>query len=174
MAIPDLVTTVGSDSANSYRSLTEAEDYFDARPNSDAWTNAETPEKQKALLAACRRLSGFDYVGYRATTTQKLPWPRIDAPKRDGAAEYFAIDSTLNYGETYSETEIPEEIKDAQCEIALEYLDGWTEGREASIKRFTDDKMSVEYDQPTQRGELPPRINQLLAGLIRPGRRIRG
>jgi len=47
-------------------------------------------------------------------------------------------------------------------------------GDDAEVKSFSDDKMSVTFDQPRDRNELPAEVARLLTGLIRQGRLIRG
>jgi hypothetical protein len=105
-----LVETVGSASANSFVSVAEADAYLEARLNSSAWTGAE-PKKQ-ALIEATRDLCNETYQGYRASATQALAWPRSDAPNPDGETDSVYFETTV----------IPQRVKDATCELALEFL----------------------------------------------------
>jgi hypothetical protein len=83
--------------------------------NADAW-NGETDDDQKvrALIDATREINLLSYRGYASTDTQALTWPRA-------YAEIPAEDATV--ADTYYlTTEIPQRIKDAVCELALQFL----------------------------------------------------
>jgi hypothetical protein len=174
---PALITTIGAANANSYRSLDEAGEYFEARLDSENWF-AESPTRQtQLLLKAARRLDQINWLGARVDAVQALAWPRIGVAKRDGAgiAMYAWVGSwPACYGEQYRTDEIPDVVKDAQCEFAFEYMRSLGEGDESEIKSFSADGMSVTFDQPRQMADLPPEISRLIAGLVSPYRRIRG
>lgn len=100
--------TSGGASANSFVSVAEADTYFSYHRFASLWTEAETPDKEKALVMATRRLDTENYFGQKVTTTQALKWPRYDVFDEDG----IAVPTTA----------IPQRIKDATCDLALEYL----------------------------------------------------
>lgn len=123
-----LVTTIGGSTSDSYVTLAEADDYFDARFGSDVWTApASDADKEKALKQAARHLGRFRFVGQRNSPTQALSFPRgypyNDDPERQSAA-----------------LAIPQTIKDAQCEEALSLLeaandpDGSASSRRAALQ----------------------------------------
>lgn len=71
-------------------------------------TTPSNPEV--AIMHAMRYLEGafFDrWVGYKKTEEQALSWPRAYAARRDGWA--------------VSESEIPKDVKDAVCVLAIKY-----------------------------------------------------
>lgn len=178
MPVPTLDTAIGGATANSYRTLVEADAYFEARLDGEGWA-LETPDRRTlALLKAARRLNQFDWLGSRVTTTQALAWPRVGVPKRDCTGAYtdggYHLGGVASYGEEYRTDEIPEVVKDAQCELAFAYLNGYAEDGEAEVKSFSDRDMSVTFDDLRGRDELPPEVARLLAGLINPGRLLRG
>lgn len=115
-----LDASIGGASSNSYVDLASADLYFSTRLYSDAWLNAQTTEKEAALITATSRLEEDQYIGGRASSTQALSWPRYAAEKRDvpgvtgGYSTYYA-----GY---YLATEIPKPLKDATCELALALL----------------------------------------------------
>jgi len=78
------------------------------------------------------------------------------------------------FGQQYQPTEIPQQVKDAQCEFAFEFLNGFNDGDEAEVKQFSDDKMSVTFDRPRQPGELPAEVSRLISGLTAQNKRVRG
>jgi hypothetical protein len=177
MALPAFITNIGAPNANSYRTLDEAGEYFEARLDSENWF-AESPTRQtQLLLKAAKRLDQINWLGARVDAVQALAWPRIGVAKRDGAgvAMYAWVGSwPAGYGEQYRTDEIPVVVKDAQCEFAFEFLNGWTDDGEAEIKSFSADGMSATLDQPKLAGALPAEVARLIAGLISPHKRIRG
>lgn len=116
--------TVGGVSANSYETLLEAQDYFDARLPVAGWDNANSQDvllamatrllenyaqSLKKLVPAANGIAAYYLVGRKwtgspATTTQRLSWPRIGMYDINGNL----IPSTV----------IPEELKEAQSELA--------------------------------------------------------
>ncbi len=105
-----LVTTVGGESSDSYATLTEATTYLQNRVGFEDWADGNYSDEQKeaALIDAARMLDEFTYLGNPVTYTQALQFPRVFVLKRNG-----------NY---YLSTEIPQEIKDAQCILAFQLL----------------------------------------------------
>lgn len=112
-----LVPTVGSASANAYVSVAEADTYFTDRGSASAWTGTDDV-KARALIQATDRIDQEEFRGYpalplngtRASDTQALKWPRQNA--------------TDDEGWTYEDDVIPERIKKATMELALEILAG--------------------------------------------------
>ena len=180
MPIPALDTTIGGASANSYVSLSEADGYFEARLDGDTWPTFSSNKRTQALLKAAKRLDQINWLGARADTAQALAWPRVGVAKRDSADVYTSgLDYGFGYpcggfGQQYQPTEIPQQVKDAQCEFAFEFLNGFNDGDEAEVKQFSDDKMSVTFDRPRQPGELPAEVSRLISGLTAQNKRVRG
>lgn len=111
-----IVADVGSASANSFVTVDEADAYLATRLNSSAWTGTE-PKKQ-ALCEATRDISAIVYQGWRVNDAQALSWPRFQAPNPDASGSL----GYATYATYYLETMIPQRIKDATCELALEFL----------------------------------------------------
>ena len=162
---------VGGTSSNSYVTLQQFADYRDLyRINADAFDGATADDKVRALLMAARRLDRENWIGSPVTDTQALAWPRsgvckIDAVRGDGLSYW---------GEEYSTTEIPLQIKHAQMELALSYLDGFDDGEEDAIQSFSADGVSVEFRGSRPSGSLPSAVSQLIGGLLRGNRLVRG
>ena len=62
---------------NSYVSLVEAEAYFADRLNVAAWTEADDPSKEQALVTAAKQLNLTRWIGVIADKSQTLAFPRI-------------------------------------------------------------------------------------------------
>lgn len=89
---PTLDATPKGPNSNSYLTVTEATDYFDAISQSkfDAWSTLDGNEERYLIRATKIVDSHFDFMGARTTNEQSLQWPRDFVP-RDGiyADEYW-------------------------------------------------------------------------------------
>lgn len=108
---------------NSYVTLDEAEQYFSGRLYTDEWEQADQTTKEKALLMACRRIERLQFKGIKADPeNQILQFPRalpsVGMPLYPRERQ-FNFDYTLAY---IMQEEVPEEVKQAQCEEALALL----------------------------------------------------
>src|SRR5262249_16056974 len=140
----EIIATIGATDANSFVTMAEAENYHNARLNSAAWTDANADDKARALLMAANRLQLENWLGNRGTTTQRLAWPRLAVGKIDPVSVGFGYGGNWGYGgnyayftEVYQSNEIPQPVKDAQCELALAYLEGFDDGAEDAIDSFS-------------------------------------
>lgn len=109
--------TVGGASSNSFCSLAEATTYLSGRLNTTLWDAATTDSQNRALVEAARELNVLAFSSRKATSTQAMQWPRfwaIDPDASTFAVWYFAS------------TVIPQRVKDAQCELALEFIKAGT------------------------------------------------
>lgn len=155
-----VVETVGSASANSFVSVAEADAYLEARLNSSLWAGTE-PKKQ-AVIEATREISAMIWQGYRVTATQALSWPRANAPDPDAISDYVYFDTDV----------IPQRVKDATCELALEFLKAGTTDiagtdKGAGVIEKTVDVLTTRWASPTPGGLARyPRVMKLLAPLL--------
>ena len=70
--------TIKGENANSYVTLTEANDYFDTSPDSSTWTNKTDDQKKRSLISATRWIDTFVYQGDRCDEDQALKFPRTN------------------------------------------------------------------------------------------------
>jgi hypothetical protein len=130
-----ITATPGSASANSFATAAEMTAYCLARLNATIWTGADA--QLPALVEATRDLNLLEYVGSRTDAVQALSWPRAYAPNPDApfpvGPDVVVYDPMLP---TYfPNNAIPQRVKDATCELALQYLKlGTTDA--ASIDRL--------------------------------------
>lgn len=123
-----MALTVGT---NSYISVDDAEDFFEARLHSTAWTGASGSDKPAALMQATRMLDELmDWIGVPAVEGQALRWPR----KQERPCVPFEILAPVpallvpdfklrdRDGNPIAEDEIPQKVKDAVCEQAIYLL----------------------------------------------------
>src|SRR5262249_50443542 len=142
--------TIGGANANSYVDVAAADLYFDDQLNSSKWTAASTADKTRALLMAANRLQIENWLGGRVKTTQRLAWPRLDVREVDPIGMGYGTGYGYGYGyfstEYYRSDEIPQPVKDSQCEFALVFLSGGGGGVAAgTIESFTVDALSVKF-----------------------------
>jgi hypothetical protein len=161
--MPTLIATAGASNANAFVSVADTDTYMDARLNASAWTGeADEDVKERALIEATRELNLWAWKGNRTTSTQALAWPRDlvhnpDSPNFD----YFA------------NTVIPQRVKDATCELALEFLKAGTTDvaaleRTANVARKKTDVLETDYVAPQFRAKglaRYPRVIALIAPL---------
>jgi len=82
-----------------YVTVEEANTYFSSRLHTEAWTQASTCDKGKALAMATRAIDRTPLKGVKARYDQANQFPR------------------------YPDTEVPQAVKDACCEEALAILE---------------------------------------------------
>lgn len=100
-----LDATIGGAASNSYDTLANAEIYFEGRLNKANWDSQTDGDKDAALVHATTILDAEPYDGLKASTTQRLKWPRVEVLDDDD----IEIASTI----------IPKEMKEAIFELAL-------------------------------------------------------
>jgi hypothetical protein len=104
--MPTIVATAGASNANSYVTLAEAETYMETRLHKTAWEDAESSEKEAALIWAARLIDRtMRFNGTKVASTQALAWPRSGLTDESG----FAV----------AENSVPQIIKDLQVELAF-------------------------------------------------------
>lgn len=107
--------------ANSYIDVAFADSYH-ATYGNDSWTGT-TEEKEKALVIACQSLDllyGPKFLSNRLEGNQSLLFPRYPFTDRNGNARI--------------KQEVPIEVKKAQAELALMFINGtdlFPEGNDA-------------------------------------------
>ena len=113
--------TVGGETANSYVTVADADDYFTGRLDNALWSTT-APRKQAALAMATVRLNLEQYGGQTTTSVQALQWPRNYIVDYEGHNVYIPNDV------------IPPELTYATCELALHYMK--QEAGEFSVDEF--------------------------------------
>lgn len=156
-----LIVETGSASAlsESYVSTSEVDTYHANRGNT-TWATITTAEKEEA----CRR--SIDYMqqvyahrwhGYKKTTTQALDWPRQEVPQSDVYGVVY-----------YSETAIPQILKNAQCELAWKAAQGeLSPDLGQKVKREKIDVIEIEYEQGATQYVRYRAIDNMLSSLLK-------
>ena len=132
--------TIKGENANSYVTLTEANDYFDTSPDSSTWTNKTDDQKKRSLISATRWIDTFVFYGDRCDDGQALKFPRNN----------YQVD-----GVELACTKIPNNIKYAQYELAralandTDAITGTT-GKEGNISEAKLGDLEVKFNTATQ------------------------
>ena len=81
-----LKAVAGATDSNSFATRDQAEDIFEGRASSSAWSSATDAKKDASLIEATAELEArFTWRGEKAETTQALAFPRTGL-ERDGVA----------------------------------------------------------------------------------------
>ena len=148
-----LDATVGGANANSFVTLAAANTYFETRTHATSWTGTNEA-KEKALITATQRLNQETFAGVKASTTQALKWPRYDTADADGYP--------------YASDAIPQALKDATCELALELMAtaALAQSKLTNYARLKIGPLDITPQQPQKSGALPAQVLRLLSGLL--------
>jgi hypothetical protein len=139
--------------ANSYVDLAYASAYFASRLGSESWNGAASEVRESSLIQATTHLDAvFDWEGeYRTDEDQALMWPRVCAHDRDG----FVI----------PDDEIPENVKKAQCELALFFItNGGYTGESRDVDRIRIGTLMLDFDNNVAALPIPTVVTELLRG----------
>ena len=146
-----IIATPGAADANSYVTEAEATDYIaEMILNSDVqhWGSGNEDSRHRALAAATQRLDRERFLGARVTNTQALQWPRTGVRRPDTYINTYSVGFPFRITTDYfTDTEIPEQIKRAQVELAV-YLHQNVEGLGLSGSKTTRTSRSAALTLP--------------------------
>lgn len=117
-----LIVEIGSGvaGANSFVDMAYADAYF-AASGETSWAG-EAAAKEAALVRAGRYLNGLCWLGDKVDRVhQAMCWPRYNMPLPGSSGVNYL---GYAYADYWPSNEIPEAVKQAQCEAALRYLAG--------------------------------------------------
>lgn len=141
--------------AESYVTVADADAYF-LKLNNSVWDALDVEDKEAGLRAATQYIdSTYNFIGCLVSNQQPIMWPRT-----------AAID---NAGRLLSITTIPQRLKDATCEAALQHNSGAllaSTDRETSSEKVGS--IEVSYFQG-QNSKKYPLVNVLLKDLVSGG-----
>lgn len=171
LIVEDGLTDGGVPDAESYVTVAFADEYWAARNRSE-WSALGAPAKEAALLDACAYLdSGYEWIGTRRYSTQYLNWPRavMGYGTRVSGISFDLMLPGIN--------EVPLALKRAQCELAMESLNGRLaeafDPRTQAVASETVGPVSVSYFNTGARSRSFPLVDMLLKD-IATGRNING
>ena len=130
-------STISGTTANSYISVTQADDFFTAHLDQEYWTNLSTSKKQAALVQATNRIDQEQFGGRRTIDAQRLQWPRTFIISRDKTPKSEEVAEFIGGAYYRPSNEIYKELIEATCEMAL-YLIKMNQGE------FTVDEFDLQ------------------------------
>lgn len=105
---------------NSFVTVSEADEYFQLRLNSDAWLDGDCDKVEQALVTATGIIDNLVWSGTATpTTSYPLSWPRDIEYYDSKFGDYVTLEDDRTDS---SEGTIPEDIKTATCELAFHLL----------------------------------------------------
>ena len=136
-----------------YSNVAEAEIYLGARLGADAWNNATTVNKEKALVTSTRIMDRHIWKGERTAPApgQPLEWPRTGV--------------TDKYGNDLSSVTVPTQVFTGSQELALALLRDATvqDGNGRSVKSLkVAGDMDVEFIGVGSQSVWPQAVRELL------------
>lgn len=145
-------STPKSATANSYVSVSEADDYFAAHLDSEFWPTA-SKDKQAALVMATNRIDSEVFQGRRTDLDQALQWPR-------------------SWGSAFVDADtIPRELKIATFEMALHYLKMKAgeftvdENDLETLDKYKIGPLDVQIKGNVKADRLPSKVKRLLQAI---------
>ena len=174
-----IVATVGSASANSYVTLSDANAIVEGLVLSDdvsVWDSSSTDNKNRALYTATQRIDREKFLGARVDDTQALEWPRSGVRKPDTYTNLYGLSFPNRLiADYYTDTEIPDRVKKAQVILAV-YLNNNRNGLELSgLEDFATVSIGNINATPRFYGatgidRIPPIVDHYLMGIRIGGR----
>ena len=168
--------TVGAANANSYISLTEANELIEGLIADDdviAWEAGSTSDdyRNRALYTAAQRIDRERFLGARATDTQAMQWPRTGVRKPDTYINTYSVGFPFRITTDYfTDTEIPDQIKKAQAVLAA-YLNNNKDGLGLSgLEDYQNIKVGSLDATPNNYGavgadRVPPMFERYFTGI---------
>lgn len=114
---------------SNYADISTAETYFAGRLETEPWDSASDTDKEKALTQATNAIDRLNYKGEKTDSDQDNQFPRDN------------------------DSEVPDYIINACCELALTFLDGVDQEHEFNNMRVTSqsiDNVKTTYDRFSQ------------------------
>lgn len=153
--------TPGGAEANSYVTLTQADEYFqDDYDFSSDWSGLPDQDKSRLLITATRMLDGLNYKGrrYDYFTPQALKFPRVIG------AEILSLDQA-------GELAAPRSVRRAVCEQARQVYQGGSAGGAEDlafmgVESFRLDKIALSITGGQRTRGLCPAASRLLAPFV--------
>jgi hypothetical protein len=160
----------GKSDALSYVTRAEADMYHSHRQNA-AWLALTHGQKEAAMVKATGYISQkyrMRFKGDRVRSTQSLDWPRNYVEYTDYAFVRQNGAQVIGGFLFYPSDEVPKEIKDATCELALFAVSGSLFAEQGqSIKREKVDVLEIEYQDFTSAGRKFPSVDGILAPFLK-------
>lgn len=149
--------TVGGPSANSYITAADALIYFEGRFGASGYVNASDADREKLLRTAVTFLdSRVTWIGdiKDQTTPQALAWPRVFDFTLDTPEDILVLGVA-----------IPQDLKNAQCELALFVVDNGEPSDSNSLDAIKVGSLSIDFNEFQSSQLVPDKIWSMISYL---------
>lgn len=159
--------------AESYVSVAETDSYHENR-GAAQWSLLTTDQKEQALRRATDFMLGRyrgRWKGAKCKYAQSLDWPRVGVTP-DDAQNPFSTQVGYGYGYKYviPYTEVPREVKNACCELALRAAAGpLLADLEPRVLAETIGAITVKYDPSSPQYIRYAQVDAILSPLLSNG-----
>ena len=170
-----IVATVGSATANSFITEVEYIAFLTTRLNVPSGSTVDpatscSEDEKKAMIEATRELTLLPWAGSRSDSTQFLSLPREYL--QDPDIPWAVVEAADDY--YYDNDEVPVRVKEAQCELAMEFTKAGTTDiavgdADQNVRRKKVDVLETEYWDKSQQADglwLYPRVMELVWPLL--------
>lgn len=162
-----LDATTGGASANAYADLAAVNAALEGRLHTDAWDTADTATQEAAIAWATAILDALRWKGRRATTTQRLRWPRSYVPDLDPPHSGYDPDYSLGgYYQWYylPNDAIPPFLIRATAELAFSLLadDRTADAETKGLRALSVGPLSMTFDPADRRKPLPDEVRRII------------
>ena len=164
----DTDTYITRDDAFEYIS----DNYPSTDPKRTAWENITQEDQDTYLRRAAKVLDRQPYVGFKAVSTQTMEFPR--AIYTDARQYGELVDDFIHRDGWYIQQTVPDNVKFAQVEIALDLANGISkrvELQRQGVKGFSIGKLSESFTEGKPNA-LPYEARELLKEYTAGGARI--
>lgn len=100
--MPDIDSTPGGDSSNSYLDLDEALERADERVGATSWLNLDEDDQARTLITATRAIDSLDLLGDPSSEDQTLHFPVDGSDLIPSKIEQATLELALSYAAYYS------------------------------------------------------------------------
>lgn len=163
-----MALTVGTDT---YISITDATAYLTANYLSTdakliAWNALTDGNKEVLLRKATKVIDQQPVAGFKVQASQALAFPRY-VYTDVGIRNINALYNVFEGGEWYQQTAVPDAVKYAQCEIAIDAINPSTRAtmQREGVKSFSLGSLSESYGSG-RASALPSTAKDLLAPIM--------
>lgn len=149
--MPTVDATVGTDIANSYVLVADADSYFSASFGRGLWTSTSADDKATLVVNASRALDTYiTWDGQKTSEAQSMEWPRTGA-----------YDKT---GREYASDAIPMPVKFATYELAYHILsNGGLNFAEQTIDSVKVGPINVDFAKLSVDAGIPKFVEALIS-----------
>lgn len=164
-----LDATVGGAGANAYATLAAVSAALEGRLHTESWDTADTATQEAAIAWATAILDALRWKGRRATTTQRLRWPRSYVPDPDPPYDGYLPDPDLYPYSTSSwyylpNDAIPPFLVRATAELAFSLVadDRAADAETKGLRALSVGPLSLTFDPADRRGPLPDEVRRII------------